>query len=148
MKFRPYNVERAPKALPIWHAILEDLGNPPAARVAKALGLTKRTVYRYNATGHAPRPVMLALFWLTRWGHSQVDAEAVNNCQMAIGLADCLHREVQELRAQVQHLLSIGDYGAANAPLGVSASPRTHHAAQLRAPAPEQSQEVHNVAAR
>lgn len=35
MKFRPYDVERAPKALPIWQAILEDLGNPPAARVAK-----------------------------------------------------------------------------------------------------------------
>lgn len=145
MRFRPYSIERAPRALPIWHAIIEDLGNPPPARIAAALGISWRSVYRYHKTGQAPRPILLALFWLTRWGQSQLDAEMVNNCSMAVGLAEALQTEVRQLRDQVAHLIAIGDYGAANTPLGVSVSPRTHHAPQLEARAGQAVKTVREV---
>ena len=59
MNFHPYSIEHAPRALPIWQTIMEDLGQPHPARV---LGLGARTVYRYNRDNQAPRSVCLALF--------------------------------------------------------------------------------------
>ena len=66
MNFSPYSIGHAPRSLPIWQTILDDLGNPHPAAVARLLGLGARTVYRYNRDGQAPRHVCLALFWLTR----------------------------------------------------------------------------------
>ncbi|WP_374675568.1 hypothetical protein [Ideonella sp.] len=96
--------------------MLEDLGNPTAQQLARALGVTTRTVQRWHALGEAPRPAMLALFWLTRWGRSQVHCDAVNDAAVQAGLAKALQRQVDELRRQVEHLRRIGDFGAANDP--------------------------------
>jgi hypothetical protein len=117
MTIKLFSVEHAPLSLPIWHTLLEDLGRPPAPRIAKALGLGVRTVHRYNAQGSAPRVVCLALFWLTRWGRSSVNAQAINDAVMAVQLAESLQREAKLLRQRIARLEAIGDYGSANAPL-------------------------------
>jgi hypothetical protein len=61
MKLQLFSIEQAPRELPLWHLILGDLGDPPAHRVARVLGVGRRTVYRWNRAGHAPKSATLAL---------------------------------------------------------------------------------------
>ena len=120
MKFQPYSLAHAPASLPVWHSILEDLGNPHPSRVARVLGLGTRTIYRYNREGLAPRHVALALYWLTRWGRSQIDCQAVNDCQLAVAYARAVETELHQARTQLAHVLALteaGATGAANSPL-------------------------------
>ncbi|MFH7043960.1 hypothetical protein ABT392_16810 [Paucibacter sp. JuS9] len=67
--------------LPKWPGelaeILADIGNPPAAKIAKALGVSKRTVERWKH-GKTPRVALLSLWWLSREGHSVWDCEMQN----------------------------------------------------------------------
>ena len=117
MKFNPYSIDHAPASLPVWQTILEDLGRPHPARIAKVLGVGTRTVYRWNREQQAPKVTCLALFWLTRWGRSQVDCAAVNDCQAAVGYANALESELRQARAQLAHVLALSDTGAANEPI-------------------------------
>lgn len=117
MRFSPYSLAQAPRALPIWQTILADLGDPPAPRIAKVLGVGARTVYRWNRTGRAPRAACLALFWLTRWGRSEVYCAAVNDCTAAVGYANSLEAELRQVRAQLAHVLALNATGAANDPV-------------------------------
>lgn len=114
MKFNPYSIELMPVALPVWQTILDDLGNPHPARVAKLLGVGTRTVYRWNREQQAPRVACIALFWLTRWGRSIVDCAAFNDCQLAVQYANALESELHSTRAQLAHVLAIGEFGSAN----------------------------------
>jgi len=100
--------------------LLEDLGNPSAVALAAHLGVTARTVFRWLKEGDAPRAVMLALFWQTRWGRSAIECRAVNDAMQQAGLAACRQREAEERLAQVQHLLQVGNFGSANQPLVAS----------------------------
>lgn len=106
----------SPVQCPTLGQILDDLGRPDAKRLAKALGTSQASIYRWIANDQAPRPVMLALFWLTRWGMSIVDAEAVNDARMKAALARCLQTENDRLRYELSRVLAVGDFGAANDP--------------------------------
>jgi predicted DNA-binding transcriptional regulator AlpA len=117
MKIALYGLEQAPRSLPIWQCILEDLGNPPPARVAKVLGVAVRTVYRWNRDGQAPRAACMALFWLTRWGRSEVHCQAVNDATVAVGYANALLRENKKLQVELARVLALNESGAANSPL-------------------------------
>jgi hypothetical protein len=117
MEIQLFSVEHAPRSLPIWQTILDDLGRPPAPRIARALGLSVRTVHRYNAAGSAPRVVCLSLFWLTRWGRSSVNAQAINDALVGVQLARSLAADLEQLRVQVRYLEALGTSGAANEPL-------------------------------
>ncbi len=117
MNFNPYSIDHAPVSLPIWQTILSDLGDPHPQRVARVLGLGIRTVYRYNREGQAPRSVCLALFWLTRWGRSQVYTQAVNDCQLAVAYANALERDNLRLKSELNRVLALGEFGAANDPI-------------------------------
>jgi hypothetical protein len=101
MDLRLFSIEQTPKSLPVWETILSDLGNPPAPRIARALDVGSSTVYRWNQTGAAPRMACLALFWLTRWGRSEVDAQATNDAMTAAALARSLADERNALRGRV-----------------------------------------------
>ena len=124
MKLQLFSIDQAPSTLPIWQLILGDLGDPSAVRVARVLGVGVRTVHRWNQAGSAPRVACMALFWLTRWGRSQVHTQATNDALMAVALAKSLEREVasltyeaKTLQAQLAHVAALADTGAANRPI-------------------------------
>lgn len=116
MKFQLHSIEHAPSSLPYWPQLLDQLCNPPPDQVAKVLGLSERTIRRYNATGYAPRVVCLAVFWLTSWGRSTVHAQAHNDAILAVGYVRGLCDQIEALRADLAHLEKIGHFGAANEP--------------------------------
>lgn len=75
-------------------------------------------------TGHAPRPVLLSLFWLTRWGMSLVEAEALNLAQLHMGMTRALKSENAALRSEIARLALLGDFGCANDPACDAPLPR------------------------
>ncbi|MCI1192092.1 hypothetical protein MOJ79_09590 [Calidifontimicrobium sp. SYSU G02091] len=109
MDLRLFSIDQVPRSIPLWDAILDDLGRPSPERVAQALDVGRSTVYRWNRTGNAPRVACLALFWLTRWGRSEIDGRAVNDARMATGLAQALHAERNGLRAHIAQLTAERD---------------------------------------
>lgn len=96
--------------------LLDDLLTRDAAAIARHLGVSVRTFKRWKAADDAPRSVMLALFFETRWGVSQVHCEAYNRAMYADGLADSLRRENAALLVRIARLERLGDFGASNAP--------------------------------
>lgn len=102
--------------LPAFGTMLADL---PATRqqIARHLGISNRTLLRYIKDNQAPRPVMLSLFWETRWGRSAADVEAANfmaiNYRLLKGLQSDNARLVGKV-ATLERLLASGPYGAAN----------------------------------
>lgn len=112
-------LNRLPRQLPALPTMLADLGNPGAAVLARALGVTERTARRWLADGNAPRPALLALFWVTRWGQSEAHSEAHNSAAMHAGMVGCLQREIAALRRELARVLSLGEFGAANSPSAV-----------------------------
>jgi hypothetical protein len=110
-------LSRAPKYLPPLSVILQDLGAPKPASVAQTLGVTERTVKRWMREDQAPRAALMALFWLTRYGVSIIEADAHNELAMHAGMVSCLRTENAALAKHIQHLLRIGAFGSANAPI-------------------------------
>lgn len=98
---------RAPSqaGLPPFSLLVKDL---PAnqRQVAAHLGLTERTLSTYTTLDRAPRPVMLAVFWETRWGRSAADCEAANWGANYYRRAMSLERENRVLREQLAQLES------------------------------------------
>ena len=85
--------------------------------VARYLGVSPGTLARYKAAGEAPRPVMLALWFESRWGRSALHAELVNEAQHARAWVASLEREIERLRGVIARLEQSADWGAANAPM-------------------------------
>ena len=111
---------RAPGQLPPLSLLLDDLPTRCARSIARHLGINHRTLQRYAADDQAPRLVMLALFWETRWGQSVLDAEIFNRDSVQRGHLGALQRENAQLRATVARLVAELDTAAgdaANAPL-------------------------------
>lgn len=102
--------------IPALSTTLQDIGNPTPTAVAKALGVHERTVQRWIAADSAPQAVLIALFWVSRWGMSLLDAELFNSAAVYRGLADTLRRENAQLRQLLGRLGHIGDFGSANDP--------------------------------
>ncbi|MBX3619493.1 MAG: hypothetical protein KF891_05820 [Rhizobacter sp.] len=118
-----------PKSIPSLLLMLDDIGCSPAGAgsvrraraLAKALGVGERTVRNWIEQGYAPRPAMLAIFWITRWGQSTVNTKAENDARLYAGYVNCLKAELEELRGQLRKLGELGDFGSANDPApGVS----------------------------
>lgn len=106
-----------PKCLPPLSLLLADLGNPQPSEIAKALGVTTRTVERWIADGRAPRPAHICLFWVSSWGAQAVNVQAFNDAREAYGLLACLQRENRNLVAELNsHANKPDRYGAANSP--------------------------------
>jgi predicted transcriptional regulator len=85
-------------------------------QMARHLGITPETLRRYIKSGQAPRPIMLAMFWETRWGRSAADCEAAQFGQVHAAHAQALARENAKLREQLTALEQMVNSGAANAP--------------------------------
>ncbi len=115
-------LNRLPKAMPSLDDMLHDIGNPSVENLAKALGVSTRTVHRWKVLDDdAPRVARLAIFWLTQWGQSVVECEAVNTARVHVAYVAALRAEVRKLREQIRKLGEIGSFGSANDPApGVS----------------------------
>lgn len=124
-----------PRRVPALSILLEDIGNPSASVVAKALGVHARTVERWRAHDNAPRAVLLALYYATQWGRSDVNCQAVNDARLYFGYAASLRTELDAANAKLARLGQIGDFGSANdptpcAPTGAPQSTVVAHAGQ------------------
>lgn len=147
-------LNRLPSQMPPLDVMLHDIGNPSAAELAKALHVSERQVRRWKRAGCAPQPAMLAIFWLTRWGMSIVDAEAVNAARLHVGMAGALKAHIQRLQARLERMGRLGDFGAANDPApevrlpGVAESIQPEGSAAGERPhKPERANRVHASAA-
>lgn len=107
---------KAPRQIPPPSVLLADIGQPPPAVIARALGVSLRTVYGWKAADQCPRPAHLAMFWESRWGQSVANVEAINGERFARGQVDALQRENAMLRARVAYLERVGRFDSANAP--------------------------------
>lgn len=105
-----------PKDVPAFELMLADIGRPDAHALARALGVTERTVKRWLARGQAPRAAMLAIYWITQWGQNQVHTKAHNDAVLFASYVRALKDRVDQLEAQVTQLGRIGDFGTANDP--------------------------------
>jgi predicted DNA-binding transcriptional regulator AlpA len=117
MTFQPYrSIVRMPKQLPAFKAMLEDIGNPHPRELAKALHVTERSVWRWLSDDSAPHSVRLAIYWLTRWGVSEIDCEAHNAAILSAGLARAFKDELEALKVQVVRIGKLGNFGCSNDP--------------------------------
>lgn len=110
--------------LPSFGAMLADIGSPSPRELARRLDVHPATVARYLAAGDAPLPVLLCLFWVTRWGRSRVDCHAVNDARVQAEEARFLRADVRRLERELARVLAAGDFGSANAP--TFTPPRLH----------------------
>ena len=111
-----YMLRKHPKGTPPLADMLADLGNPSAAEIAAALGVSERTARQWKRQGNAPRSALLALFWVTHWGQQWADIDLYNRATIDRGAAKALSRRVSELETVIEWLASIADFGAANDP--------------------------------
>lgn len=102
--------------LPTFRAMVLDLGNPHARDLGEALGVHPHTVERWRRHDRAPRPVMLALFWLTSWGQSELDCDLHNRATHAGAHLAAAVSEAERLRRELARVLAAGDFGSANRP--------------------------------
>ena len=110
-------LQYTPRHTPPLALMLQDCGDPSASALAKTFGVSTRTARRWIANDDAPRAVLLSLFWVTRWGRSEVDARAVNDARLHAGMARCHEATIRRLRADIDRLLALGHFGSANDPL-------------------------------
>lgn len=105
-----------PKRIPALRDMLADIGNPSPKEVAKALKVTERTVWRWLREDKAPHSAMLAIYWLTRWGVSEIDTAAHNAAIYSAGMARCLQDELDDIKARLARISKIGEFGSSNDP--------------------------------
>lgn len=91
---------RTPRNLPSLADMLDDL-KTDRRTIAKHLGITARTLAKYEEKQHAPRPIMLSLFWETQWGRGTADAEAQTWSQINALRAELADEENAILRTQL-----------------------------------------------
>jgi len=109
---------RAPTQIPPLWLMLEEI---PFSykQIASYLGVSVRTLERYRNSGNAPKSVMMALFWETKWGLSLVNSHAVNEAMYMRGLAQSLTEQLDDSRKQIEVLertIATTSY-AANSPI-------------------------------
>lgn len=112
---------RAPTGagLPALDTMLNDIHATPA-QIARHLGIKESTLATYRRQGGAPLPVLLALFWETRWGRSIADTEAANWAAMHYRQHKTAQRELERMAGIIARLeaeLARTDHGAANSPV-------------------------------
>ena len=96
---------RAPSqsGLPHISTMLDDIPAPLNV-IARHLGISESTLKAYRKKGDAPRPIMLALFWETRWGISAIDVDAFNSVTVFRAQAKGLQDHVARLSGIIWRL--------------------------------------------
>jgi hypothetical protein len=108
----------APNQLPPLSAMIENIsGADNNEQLAKYLGVQVDQLTNWKIAEDAPRSVMLALFWETKWGASVLNCQAQNSEKVWRDLALSNKREIDTLRARITRIESLGHHGSANSPL-------------------------------
>lgn len=133
-------LNRLPKHTASIDEMLADIGRPTLKAAAKALGVSEATLKRYIKHG-APRPVLLALYWLTADGRQDLDDELHHRASFATAHVSVLQAEVRNLRTAIDRLHAIGDFGCSNDPglpgqVRRAPRPMYHNDPPQQAPAP------------
>jgi hypothetical protein len=105
-----------PRATPALPLMLADIGEPSVQSLAATFGVDRKTAQRWVREGTAPRSVLLALYYVTRWGRSEVHCRAENDARAQAALAFALRTELDKANALLAQLGQIGDFGSANDP--------------------------------
>lgn len=108
---------RLPSGVPSLGRLLAEVGNPSPFYLARAMHVPTKTAAKWIEEDNAPRSVMLALFWLTKWGVSMIEADAHNAAVLSAQVAASSLREVDALRDTLGRVERIADFGSANDPL-------------------------------
>lgn len=116
--------------------MLENIGEPTSKELAKTLGLSERTIRNYRAKGKAPRPVLLALFWVTSYGRSWAHTDAHNDAVMAQKTALSLQNEIENLKRVIRQLIKHKNNDCANDPVNYPGVSLRDRALLLRNEAP------------
>jgi hypothetical protein len=130
MKIDLRTIVIAPAGLPIWPRILDDLGNPPPRRIAKTLGVSVRTVRRWNAAQSAPRSACLALFWMDGLKFGLPDVALGVTPAAALGPLPV----VEDVSASFDEI-GVGEPAASTAKKMVEATDAVHTSALGKSPA-------------
>lgn len=88
----------------------------PRKKIASHLGVSLRTLQRYQASGNAPRAVYLALWFESHWGMAALQTQAYNEAQQARAWVASLERECERLRGVIRAYEEAQAHPAANAP--------------------------------
>lgn len=121
-------LSKQPKSIPSLDDMVVDIGRPSIKDLAKSLGVDESQMATWLKANDAPRPVLLALFWLTQWGQQWVYADVYNLANIHMSMNGVLQKELtrerevsKRLRIQLEKLGTLGDFGSANDPVtGVS----------------------------
>ena len=89
----------------------------PRKNIARHLGVSLRTLQRYQASGNAPRAIYLALWFESRWGMAALHTQAFNEAQHARAWVASLERECERLRGMIRALENAQGQPAANSAL-------------------------------
>jgi predicted DNA-binding transcriptional regulator AlpA len=103
-----------PKKTPAFKDMLADIGNPHPREIAKAMKVTERSVWRWLKENKAPHSVMLAIYWLTRWGVSEIDTAAHNAAIYSAAEARGLRDELESIKARLAYPSQTGIFGSSN----------------------------------
>lgn len=107
---------KLPKYIPPLDDLLYDIHRPTPAALAEAMGVSEDVAKRWIAKNEAPKPVLLALFWLTRWGMQWMDADLYNEAQLHFSMNGCQARQIRDLRSKLRRAAKLGNFGSANDP--------------------------------
>lgn len=94
--------------------LIDELGG--VKRVHKYLGVSERTVWHWLSVGRPPRAAVLALYWESKWGRSQIFTEQVNEIRLLYRQVCILQDQYQKAKDIVTGLRAM-HAGSANEPL-------------------------------
>lgn len=106
-----------PCTLPSLADCLDDLGQPDAATIAAACGVSRGTAARWIRSGRAPRAHHALIFLCTRWALSDREIRMNESARLHAALYESAQREGRQLAQRIEMLAPLARAGAANEPI-------------------------------
>lgn len=94
--------------------LVDEIGGVKVAH--KYLGISERTMFKWLATDRAPRAAVLALFWESKYGRSQIFTDQVNEIRILYRKVNVLEEQYQRAKDIITGLRSMHT-GSSNEPL-------------------------------
>ncbi len=98
----------------LFRLFMDEFGGP--TKVHKYLGVSERTVWNWLSKGKVPRTAVLALFWESKYGHSQIFTDQVNEIRWLYRRVCLLQEQYTKAKDIVSGLKRL-NYGSENEPV-------------------------------